>query len=205
MPATSSRIPFHVSPALREQNFGTGEGKKVIKKDNCLSLKAHYAKGLFPILYARSEKFPGGESVEDVRIRAEGFIEDVMMALRKEEQNDKDLTRTVGVVSHGIFIGELVAALVRKGGVGPQMDMKNLRGMKNTAWTKVEVGFQPVVRFLIWHFSSLTATSTQLRTMRAVSPKRIHLLKLCQLLAHQSWTILQRSLRLIGMRIYPTS
>lgn len=119
-----------------------------MKKDKCLSLRAHYAKGLFPILYARSEKFPGGESLEDLRIRAEGFIEDVMMVLRKEE-HDREITQAVGVVSHGIFIGELVAALVRKGRVNPQEDMKNLRGMKNTAWTKVEVDFQPVVRSLI--------------------------------------------------------
>lgn len=146
-----SPIPLHITPVLREQNFGVGEGRKVVKVDKSLSLKAHYARGLFPILYGRSEKFPDGESLEDARIRAEDFIEEVLTALVKDEPQ-RNLT--VGVVSHGILIGELIAALVRRDGDGSQLDTKNLRGMKNTAWTKVEVRLAPPVtvrNFLLVH------------------------------------------------------
>lgn len=146
--STSSRsIPLHITSSLREQNFGVAEGTKIVKRQNEMTLSAHYARGLFPILYTRSDKFPEGESLKEAEIRAKAFIEDVLtMWVNKEEDEDT----IVGVVSHGIFIGELVAALLRRG--DGQMDHKNLRGMKNTAWTQVEVFFEPVLTVWNLHF-----------------------------------------------------
>ena len=136
--------PLHVTSTLREQNFGVGEGSRIAKKTKALSLRAHYAKGLFPALYARHENFPGGESLQDVRSRAEAFVEEMLVPLIKGSEGGDDKHSIVGVVSHGIFIAELVAALSGKGGASAEKDTDSLRGMKNTAWTKVEVRAVPV-------------------------------------------------------------
>jgi len=136
---------LHVTSTLREQNFGVAEGTKIVKRNKELSLRAQYAKGLFPALYTRHENYPGGESLEDVRRRAEAFVEDTLMSLIKNSEEGNQKPSIAGVVSHGIFIGELVAALLRKGGRSSEGNTDNFRGMRNTAWTKVEVRVVPVV------------------------------------------------------------
>jgi len=132
-------LPFHESTLLREQNFGAGEGMKFSKKEKGLTLAAHYAKGKFPALYTRHENFPGGESLDDVARRADDVIEEILIPQLLQEQQDGS-TRTVALFSHGLFIAELIAAVIRrdldyKGNV----DVRSLRGMKNTAWTRLEV------------------------------------------------------------------
>jgi len=136
---------LHVTSTLREQNFGVAEGTKIVKKDKGLSLRAHYAKGLFPTLYARHENYPGGESLQDVRSRAEVFVEETLMAFIKDSEEANRKLSIAGVVSHGIFIGELVAALLRKGCGSGEGNTDNFRGMRNTAWTKLEVRVVPVI------------------------------------------------------------
>jgi broad specificity phosphatase PhoE len=143
---------------------------KIAKKEVGLTLAGHYAKGMFPALYTRHERFPGGENLDDVLGRAEAFVEEVvvplvmrerdeeLMAEEKEDKEGGGRRLTVVVVSHGLFIPELVAAVLKKdaslktGGV----DVKGLRGMKNTAWTRVEAVFKVCKNssFLVfWFFS----------------------------------------------------
>ncbi|KAF8964411.1 histidine phosphatase superfamily [Flammula alnicola] len=132
-------MPFHESTLLREQNFGAGEGMKFAKKEKGMSVAAHYAQGKFPALYTRGERFPGGESLDDMAKRAEIVIDEILFPHALEEKED-GTTRTVAIVSHGLFIGELLAAVIRRDrDYRGEVDIRNLRGMKNTAWTKFEV------------------------------------------------------------------
>lgn len=132
-------LPFHESTLLREQNFGTGEGMKFSKKEKGLTIAAHYAKGKFPALYARHERFPGGESLDDVARRANAVIDEILVPQLLKERGDGS-ARTVAIFSHGLFIAELIAAVIRKDlDYKGDADVRNLRGMKNTAWTRLEV------------------------------------------------------------------
>ncbi|TFK40819.1 histidine phosphatase superfamily [Crucibulum laeve] len=133
---------LHITELLREQHFGAGEGKPFVSKDPELSLHAHYAKGKFPALYGRSERFPGGESLCEVRARAERAVDEVLWGyisqLQEEFKAGEEKEVHVAVVSHGIFIPELIMALLKCGGE-EVADIKNYRGMKNTAWSRVVV------------------------------------------------------------------
>jgi len=50
---------------------------------------------------------------------------------------------TVAIVSHGLFIAELVARLLKRGNKDLDgTEARNLRGLKNAAFTKVQVSFK---------------------------------------------------------------
>ena len=133
---------------LRERNFGAGEGKKICAKDRDLTLSAHYARGIFPAIYTRTEKFPGGESVEDMAKRVDDVINEVLFPYVWQEF-EGGAPMTVAIVSHGLFIAELVARLVKRGNMALDgTEARNLRGLKNTAFTKVQVTFKVYCHFL---------------------------------------------------------
>jgi broad specificity phosphatase PhoE len=136
------KISFTISSLLREQNFGAGEGKKISAKDRELSLSEHYARGKFPIIQSRTEKFPGGESLEDVAKRADNVIDEILLPYVWQEF-EGGAPMTVAIVSHGLFIAELVTRLLKRGNKDLDgTEARNLRGLKNTAFTKVQVIFK---------------------------------------------------------------
>lgn len=151
------KISLTISSLLREQNFGAGEGKKICAKDRDLTLSVHYAQGKFPAIHTRTEKFPGGESLEDMAKRADNVIDEVLFPYVWQEFKGA-APMTVAIVSHGLFIAELVARLVKRGDVDLdntlQVEARNLRGLKNTAFTKVQVTFKVCYYFIC----SLTTT-----------------------------------------------
>lgn len=84
------------------------------------------------MLFGREEKFPGGESLDDLASRAEDAIaECIVPHLRAGD----DLH--IAMVSHGLCISELIAALLRLDPDSPR-DL-SYRGLLNTAWTRVTV------------------------------------------------------------------
>jgi broad specificity phosphatase PhoE len=142
------KISLTISSLLREQNFGAGEGQKICAKDRELSLSAHYARGKFPAIHSRTEKFPGGESLEDVAKRADGVIDEVLLPYVWQEF-EGGAPMTIAIVSHGLLIAELVARLLKRGNIGLEgTEARNLRGLKNTAFTKVQVTFKVSYYFL---------------------------------------------------------
>lgn len=136
-------IPLSTSPLLREQHFGAGEGKKICAKDKNLTLSLHYARGKFPAIYTRTEKFPGGESLNDMAERIKCTIDDALLPYVWQEA-EGGAPITVAVVSHGIFIAELITRLVKRDSTYQDSDFnpRNLRGLKNTGWTKIQVTFK---------------------------------------------------------------
>lgn len=134
------KLPVDTTPLLREQHFGIAEGKPwsaATTPETILSTKTKqelYAEGVYPVIYARNEKFPYGESLNDLAKRAEDALRACVLPHLVEEQQDAN----IGIVSHGLCISELIAALVRKDkdrtGAG-----RDFKGLLNTAWTKVEV------------------------------------------------------------------
>jgi broad specificity phosphatase PhoE len=105
-----------------------------------LSREEQYAQDIFATHGNRYDKFPEGESLDDLARRAEEATTDIIMPyVRKaarEGRQDDDVK--VAIVSHGLCISEIVAALVR-------MDTEHrgrgvdYRGLANTAWTRVTI------------------------------------------------------------------
>ncbi|PPQ71899.1 hypothetical protein CVT26_007194 [Gymnopilus dilepis] len=127
--------PLTVNPNLREQHFGIAEGHPwILHAPEGVPLETLYEQNQFPVLYGRTEKFPEGESLDDLAHRAEVAIKECVLPHLKEAE-DKDVH--VAIASHGLCIGELISALVR---LDPQADKKkNYTGLMNTAWTRAVV------------------------------------------------------------------
>ncbi|EJC97827.1 phosphoglycerate mutase-like protein, partial [Fomitiporia mediterranea MF3/22] len=131
---------FSASPDVREQYFGIAEGKAwSLKMDEDTTREEMYAQGIFPILTGRSEKFPGGESLDDLQARCEKAVNELVVPLIwNAAQTGKKAH--IAIVSHGLCISELIAVLVRKdrnaqaGAHGGKWT-----GLMNTAWSRLTI------------------------------------------------------------------
>ncbi|KAG1715734.1 hypothetical protein ID866_1450 [Astraeus odoratus] len=71
---------FHVSPLLKEQNFGKAEGAAwTMRRDPDKTLEEHFANGQYPVLYDRDQKFPDGESLDELAMRADRAINELVL------------------------------------------------------------------------------------------------------------------------------
>lgn len=103
-PASSS-LPFTVSPLLREQHFGQAEGGQwTWSPDPALSAEEYYTKGIFPALIERHEKFPGGESADDLARRADQVLDELLLPEVYKAARSGDRGVMIAVVSHGLCI-----------------------------------------------------------------------------------------------------
>lgn len=130
--------PFLISSLLKEQHFGAAEGKRyLLRQHPDKSLEDHFASGQYPVLFKRHQKFPDGESLDDLRARAEQAIDELVLPHVAQATQTDTQDVHLALVSHGLCISEMVAALLRKNqGRIPHGDY---RGLMNTAWHRVVV------------------------------------------------------------------
>ncbi|CDO71426.1 hypothetical protein BN946_scf184909.g20 [Trametes cinnabarina] len=131
--------PLTVSPLLREQHFGAAEGHPwQWDQDPNLTLEEHFARDLWPVLHERHQKFPQGESLDDLFERAKKAIEELIMPHVWQAAREGKKGVHIAVASHGLCISELIPALLIKDESGIHPGDK-YRGLQNTAWTRVTV------------------------------------------------------------------
>ena len=117
-----------------------------MKADEGIPREELYERGIFPAIFERSEKFPGGESADEVKVRCERVAEELVMphVWKAAETGRKE---HMAVVSHGLYISELVATLVQKDG-DFQFDVRGMKNIKtkNTAWTRLTIDIPVSIR-----------------------------------------------------------
>lgn len=130
---------FKVDRDLREQCFGDAEGHPyLMRRIPGKSLNDHFRDGRYPLLFNREERFPNGESLDDLTIRAERSINDLVLKpylSRAISSGFEDVH--IAVVSHGLCISELIRALLKRNDGG--LPARDYRGLQNTAWTRVTI------------------------------------------------------------------
>ncbi|KIJ62648.1 hypothetical protein HYDPIDRAFT_182687 [Hydnomerulius pinastri MD-312] len=134
---------FTVTREVREQLFGDGEGRPwLMSRIPNKSLKDHFKDEQYPILFNRDERFPNGESLNDVAARADRAIRNLVLKphLSKAALSGAEDVH-IAVVSHGLCISELIPALLKWNHGGASA--KDYRGLMNTAWTRVTVQAKP--------------------------------------------------------------
>lgn len=110
----------------------------MMEMDPNLTLEEHFARGLYPVLHERWQKFPEGESLDDLAARASLAIEELVMSHVRRAAREGRKGVHIALVSHGLCISELVPALLKKDSSGTHSG-KNYRGLLNTAWTRITV------------------------------------------------------------------
>ncbi|KAL0959995.1 hypothetical protein HGRIS_011649 [Hohenbuehelia grisea] len=140
----SPPAPIIINPDLREQHFGDAEGGKwTLEPIPGKTLEEMYAMKVFLTLRGRQAKFPNGESLDDLAHRAERALAGCVfpyLAEHGRESSDDAPPFHIVVVSHGLCISELIAALVRLDPDSPQD--KSYTGLLNTAWTRVSISLK---------------------------------------------------------------
>ncbi|PVF98468.1 phosphoglycerate mutase-like protein [Serendipita vermifera] len=140
-----TQLPLTVNPLLREQNFGIAEGKPwVARKPNATKDPNETEEEVYYTIYNRHEKFPDGESLDDLANRVEKALDEtvwphVQEALKSGEHEDIHIV----VVSHGLAISELVAALLRQSPIPPASG-KSYTGLVNTGWTQLQIDIESI-------------------------------------------------------------
>lgn len=209
--------PIHTTPLIREQHFGIAEGKlwsagpaPVSKRQQRRASAASASNGsgtsvhgdahgddgkllgpeveVYETIRNRHERFTGGESLDDLALRADDAVERLVwphledaiaIAHRHRYANgegegegeagvavdgrprenggevDVDVEGGLGyhvvLVSHGLCISEMIAALLRRSANAGATTGVRLKGLVNTGWTRVHI--RPLVsdRFIIPH------------------------------------------------------
>ncbi|KAF7365178.1 hypothetical protein MVEN_00389400 [Mycena venus] len=127
------------SPLLREQHFGVAEGKpSTRKRDTDVPLAEQFNRGIYPGSLNRSEKFPQGESLDDVQERAAKGWAEVLLPHVQEKAREGHSTVHVAVVSHGVFIKEALRALAKYDRTA-DVSATDYQWLRNTAWARVVV------------------------------------------------------------------
>ena len=106
------------------------------------------SQGIFPDITDRKHKFPeGGESLDDVAIRAERVLKECILAHFADYVSNGTMEDVhIVVVSHSLWISEMMAALVA---LDPQADQAvSYKGLVNTAWTRTVISIR-VCHFLM--------------------------------------------------------
>ncbi|RDX42613.1 phosphoglycerate mutase-like protein [Lentinus brumalis] len=132
---------FEESPLLREQHWGVAEGAAwAWEQTPGMTIEEHFAKGIFPVLHERHQKFPEGESLDDLYARATQAIDQLVMPHVWKAAREGKTGVNIALASHGLCISALIPALLAKDerGVRPG----DYRGLYNTAWTRVAIEVQ---------------------------------------------------------------
>ncbi|KAI0004609.1 phosphoglycerate mutase-like protein [Russula compacta] len=129
---------FDSSELLREQNFGVAEGKPWSYNWNLnINLEEEMAKGVFPTLHGNDEKYPEGESINDLAQRAKSAITAFVLPHVWRAAKEGQTGVHVAVVSHGLCISQMISELLK---MNAKQDKEgNYRGLENTAWTRVVI------------------------------------------------------------------
>ncbi|KAJ8080558.1 hypothetical protein PM082_017392 [Marasmius tenuissimus] len=131
---------FVKNSLIREQHFGIAEGHPYSSKNTAgLSAEECYAQKIFPHPRKRDASFPGGESREDLARRAEHAVNDIILPYAPEAANE-DIR--IAIVSHGLFIRELVDAVIKLDDTNPNV-LQDYRGLCNTGWTRMSLKVEP--------------------------------------------------------------
>ncbi|KAG7448875.1 phosphoglycerate mutase-like protein [Guyanagaster necrorhizus] len=126
------------NPHLREQHWGIAEGRSWSSHDpQNMPLEEAFNVGVFTrtVLIDGDGKFPGGESRNDLAARADIAVKECILPNLTEENFENGLH--IAFTSHGLCIGQLIAALLRYD-ASADGDI-SYEGLGNTAWTRVEV------------------------------------------------------------------
>lgn len=127
--------------SIKEQNFGVAEGKPWSFTDykTSKSLSEYISEGKYPAPRP-GERFPDGESDEDLAARATQAVDEVIVPhVRSAARAGR--AEHIALVSHGLCIGALIRALLKRDSsrVAPT---REYTGMQNTAWARVVINMQ---------------------------------------------------------------
>lgn len=98
--------------------------------------------GIYPTLCGPDEKFPGGESGNDLAERAKRAITQFMLPHVWQAAKQGRTGIHVAIVAHGLCINDMISELLRMSVNVNQSEYGAYDGLLNTAWTRVVIDIE---------------------------------------------------------------
>ncbi|KAI0252446.1 phosphoglycerate mutase, partial [Lactifluus subvellereus] len=134
---------FDSSELLRELNCGIAEGKPFSRRlDPDSTLEEQMEMGIYPILYGADEKFPGGESGNDLAERAKKAITQLVLPHVWQAAKQGRTEIHVAIVAHGLCISNMITELLGMSVNINEGELGAYDGLLNTAWTRVVIDIE---------------------------------------------------------------
>ena len=104
-----------------------------------VNLEEEMAKGVYPVLSRHDEKFPEGESIDELAQRANKAIAAFVLPHVWQAAKEGKTGIHVAVVSHGLCISQMIYELLK---MSAKQDDREYRGLLNTAWTRLVIDIE---------------------------------------------------------------
>ena len=133
---------FDSSELLREQHFGVAEGKPwSYSSSRNVNLEEEMAKGVYPMLHGSDDKFPGGESSNELAQRAHKAIATLVLPHVWQAAKEGKTGIHVAVVSHGLCILQMISEFLKMS-AKQAIGIVDYHGLLNTAWTRLVIDIE---------------------------------------------------------------
>jgi broad specificity phosphatase PhoE len=129
---------FDSSELLREQHFGDAEGRPY----GCSGHVKFEQVMAYPSLYSGDEKFPGGESMNELGQRARRAITTLLLPHVWQAAKEGKTGIHVAVVSHGRCISQMISELLQMSTKQAFNIVALRRCLLNTAWTRLVIDIE---------------------------------------------------------------
>ena len=104
-----------------------------------VNLEEEMAKGVYPVLSRNDEKFPEGESIDELAQRANKAIAAFVLPHVWQAAKEGKTGIHVAIVSHGLCISQMIYELLK---MSAKQDDREYRGLLNTAWTRLVIDIE---------------------------------------------------------------
>lgn len=150
----SPKPSLDLSMLLREQNFGLAEGKRYALAHRDYpwnwTFEEIIERGFYPACYGDDDRFPEGESIMDLAVRARMALELFVLPRVWQAAKEGEVGLHVAIVSHGLCINELITAFLEMSAdYKPPENPSQLEkidyshNLPNAGWTRVIVDVNP--------------------------------------------------------------
>jgi broad specificity phosphatase PhoE len=113
----------------------------------------HAAIGIYLAEYSDDDRFPDGESIKDLAVRARTALEKLVLPHVWQAAREGKTGIHVAVVSHGLCISELISELLNWDGKKGRNPGSEYSDIPNTGWHRVVIDIEVGSLEILWFVS----------------------------------------------------
>jgi len=134
---------FDSSELLRELNVGRAAGHRMVSEPiSGLTWEQHAERGIYLAWYGDDDRFPEGESIKDLAVRARTALDKLVFPHVWQAAKEGKTGVHVAIVGHGLCISELISELLNWDGKKLRRPGSQYSDLPNVGWTRVVVDIE---------------------------------------------------------------
>jgi broad specificity phosphatase PhoE len=118
-----------------------------------LTWEQHAARGIYLARYSDNDRFPEGESIKDLAVRARTALDKLVFPHVWQAAKEGKTGVHLAIVGHGLCISELISELLNWDGKQGRTTGSEYGDLPNTGWTRVVVDIEVGGLEICWFVS----------------------------------------------------